>query len=443
MVRKLTTWKIAVLTFVSVAGSPFGSETAVRSAGSLPALLTIFLMPLLYVLPVSLIFMELGSWMPTNEGSILWVQRAHGPFAGFFNAVISSSTSLIDIAIYPVLFSTYTQAIFPDLSDAAVIGYRMIFIFVGGALSFLPVDQVGNIMTIISSIALVPLIVGVLCKPQHLLPNSTWGVMKDNVDWGSMLATVMWLFCVDQMAFMTGELQDPAMMKRGLLFGGLMVASVYLIPIISLLPLEGDWADGYFAVGFNQVLPGLGYAIGACGCVAGFNLYVSLLAVYGRNLWAVAKLGFLPKPVAALNKFDVPYVGTLICIVTAIALSFSTFDFIVTLEAALGAIAYALSYVAVIKLRYQFPEAENPRPASIGGGKFGLWLCVVPAFSLQCLVFCTTIIDPLTAGVVAAVFGSLITIFGVMRFLKLPQSYGVDQKQLEEISESFLKAKEE
>jgi amino acid transporter len=45
-------------------------------------LVAFFTMPILYTLPQILMTSELACMMPSNGGSVLWVNRAHGPYIG-------------------------------------------------------------------------------------------------------------------------------------------------------------------------------------------------------------------------------------------------------------------------------------------------------------------------------------------------------------------------
>ena len=67
-------------------------------------------------MPETLIIGELASMLPAEGGYYQWVKRAFGRFSGFTNGWLSWMYSLIDMAIYPVLFLQYLQFFTGDRS---------------------------------------------------------------------------------------------------------------------------------------------------------------------------------------------------------------------------------------------------------------------------------------------------------------------------------------
>ena len=93
--------------FFNVSGGPFGVEGLVGSVGPGLAVVLLVATPLLYSVPETLIIGELASMLPAEGGYYVWVTRAFGRFWGFTNGWLSWMYSLIDMAIYPVLFLQY------------------------------------------------------------------------------------------------------------------------------------------------------------------------------------------------------------------------------------------------------------------------------------------------------------------------------------------------
>jgi len=105
----LTLGPLVAVMFFTVSGGPFGLEGLVGDVGPGVAILLLVLTPLLYSVPETLIIGELASMLPVEGGYYQWVKRAFGRFAGFTNGWLSWMYSLIDMAIYPVLFLQYLQ----------------------------------------------------------------------------------------------------------------------------------------------------------------------------------------------------------------------------------------------------------------------------------------------------------------------------------------------
>jgi len=119
---------VAVM-FFTVSGGPFGLEGLVGSVGPGVALLLLVATPLIYSIPETLLIGELASILPVEGGYYQWVKRAFGRFWGFWNGWLSWTYSLLDMAIYPVLFIQYLRFFAPGLSqlDAWLVAVALIW----------------------------------------------------------------------------------------------------------------------------------------------------------------------------------------------------------------------------------------------------------------------------------------------------------------------------
>src|SRR3989441_4434486 len=115
--------------FFTVSGGPFGLEGLVASVGPGVALLLLVATPLVYSIPETLLIGELASMLPVEGGYYQWVKRAFGRFWGFWNGWLSWTYSLLDMAIYPVLFIQYLRFFAPGLSqlDAWLVAVALIW----------------------------------------------------------------------------------------------------------------------------------------------------------------------------------------------------------------------------------------------------------------------------------------------------------------------------
>src|SRR3989475_13311307 len=101
--------------FFPVSGGPFGWEGLGGWVGPGVALLLRVATPLVYSVPETLLIGELASMLPVEGGYYQWVKRAFGRFWGFWNGWLSWTYSLLDMAIYPVLFIQYLRFFAPGL----------------------------------------------------------------------------------------------------------------------------------------------------------------------------------------------------------------------------------------------------------------------------------------------------------------------------------------
>ena len=86
---------------------PYGLEDIIHGAGYPGAIVVLLVVPLIWSLPTALMVSELASSLPKEGGYYIWVRRALGPFWGFQEAWLSLTSSVFDMAIYPILFVSY------------------------------------------------------------------------------------------------------------------------------------------------------------------------------------------------------------------------------------------------------------------------------------------------------------------------------------------------
>src|SRR5215208_1784298 len=119
LVRSVSTLSLVFILYFSTSGGAFTTETLVASVGPGLALLILLVVPLVYSLPETLIIGELASMLPEEGGYYRWVQRAFGDFWAFQNGWLTWLYSLVDMAIYPVLFLQYFGYFVPGLSPVS------------------------------------------------------------------------------------------------------------------------------------------------------------------------------------------------------------------------------------------------------------------------------------------------------------------------------------
>ena len=85
-------------------------------------MLVLIVVPIVWSLPETLIVGELASMLPEEGGYYRWVRRAFGEFWAFQNGWVTWMYSLVDMAIYPVLFNQYLRWFFPSTRRAAARG---------------------------------------------------------------------------------------------------------------------------------------------------------------------------------------------------------------------------------------------------------------------------------------------------------------------------------
>jgi amino acid transporter len=122
--RGLTLAPLVGIMYFTVSGGTFGVESLFGNDGSGPGLgmLMLFVVPLLFSIPLVLMVNEMNSMMPHEGGYYHWIKQAFGPFAGFLAGWMNLMVSWLDASIYPVLGAAYLAFMFPVLNDGMTIG---------------------------------------------------------------------------------------------------------------------------------------------------------------------------------------------------------------------------------------------------------------------------------------------------------------------------------
>src|SRR5438067_3976141 len=142
--RTLTTLPLVFILYFSTSGGAFTTETLVHEVGPGLALLILLLVPLVYSIPEVLIVGELASMLPLEGGYYRWVQRAFGPFWAFQNGWLTWMYSLVDMAIYPVLFNQYLSFFAPSLGQTARWVIALVVIWSATAINLRGAGRVGR-----------------------------------------------------------------------------------------------------------------------------------------------------------------------------------------------------------------------------------------------------------------------------------------------------------
>ena len=143
--RSLTVVSLVFVLYFTTSGGPFTTEGLVAEVGPGLALLIMLLVPLLWSVPEALIIGELASMLPEEGGYYRWVRRAFGPFWAVQNGWWTWMYSLVDMAIYPVLFTQYLGYFFPSLGVDAKWVVALVVIWTAAAINLrgaLPVGRV-------------------------------------------------------------------------------------------------------------------------------------------------------------------------------------------------------------------------------------------------------------------------------------------------------------
>src|SRR3954454_23784057 len=143
--RNLGTLSLVFVLYFSTSGGPHTTETLVHEVGPGMALLILLVVPIFWSIPEVLIVGELSSMLPVEGGYYRWVERAFGQFWAFQNGWLTWMYSLVDMAIYPVLFNQYLAYFVPSLGAGARWAVSLLVIWSATAINVRGSIRVGSV----------------------------------------------------------------------------------------------------------------------------------------------------------------------------------------------------------------------------------------------------------------------------------------------------------
>jgi amino acid transporter len=369
--KSLGTLSLVFILYFSTSGGPHTTETLVHEVGPGLALLVLLLVPLFWSIPEVLIVGELASMLPEEGGYYRWVQRAFGMFWAFQNGWLTWMYSLVDMAIYPVLFLQYFGYFMPELSAPVRYVVMLLVIWVAAGVNLRGALPVGRLSIAAGSFIIVGFLLVAAASIPHI-DHAPWKPFAaPGVSLSSGLAVglsiALWNYIGwDNASTVGGEVRDAShSYPRALAISLPLVALGYFIPLLTTLGATDwtTWRDGGWPQIAAAAAGGAGkwlapwIAVG--GMVSAVSLFNALLLAYSRIPFVMAADGLLPR---ALGRTDAR--GTPRNSVLASAVMYSVFVLVplgslVVADVLLYAFALALEFAALVKLRASEPELRG------------------------------------------------------------------------------------
>jgi hypothetical protein len=177
--RALGALGVAVVCFSAVAGGPFGIEAAVGAAGALPTLLGSVALAFCWSLPQALVTAELSTSYPSNAGYVAWVLTGLGPIAGFVNSANMMVSAVCNLPLYPVLFASYVQQLFPSASTGVLWAVKAAGVAMAVGLNVVGIEAVAGSTAVMTALVQLPFV---------LIPVVA-AVQGQPFNWGSLATT--------------------------------------------------------------------------------------------------------------------------------------------------------------------------------------------------------------------------------------------------------------
>ncbi|HJT80921.1 MAG TPA: APC family permease [Chthoniobacterales bacterium] len=361
--RGVSTLALVFILFFCTSGGPFTTETLIHEVGPGLGLLILILVPLIWSLPEVLIVGELASMLPEEGGYYRWVDRAFGRFWAFQNGWLTWMYSLVDMAIYPVLFNQYLRYFLPNLD--ARLEWLVSLAVIWGATW---INLRGSVRVGLTSIIAGTLVMlGFLMMSIMAVPNIAhvpWQPFASEQahGFGGLavgISIALWNYIGwDNASTVQGEVKDAARSyPRALAIALPLVTIGYFIPLLAALGATDwtRWTDGGWpqiaaaAIGSGGQFVAMWIALG--GMISALALFNALLMAYSRIPFVMAADGLLPKRLGKLDDAGTPRNAVLVSAIFYSVFVLLPFGHLVIADVLLYSLALFLEFGALIQLR--------------------------------------------------------------------------------------------
>ena len=367
-INALQLWAIAVGLVIS--GEYFGWNYGWQTSGTIGFLISTLLVTVLYVTFI-FSYTELTAAIPSAGGAFDYAYRAFGKVGGF----LAGYATLVDFLLAPPAIAyalgSYTHFLNPDIP---VLGTAIACYFIFIAINVLGIKesaQFSLVVTILSVIELVVFMVVVApyFKTENFMANNPTHIGAGEVFAGIPFA--IWFFlAIEGVAMVAEEVKEPRRTIPIAYISAIITLVILALGVMILSAGIGDWRllatidhpmpeALAMALGQNSGLAKIFASLGLFGLIASFHCNT---ISYSRQVYAMAREGYLPKFLSALNvRYQTPHWALIVGgLVGLIAIFTGTTNEIIILSA-LGAVSmYLISMLSLFALRQKEPNLERP-----------------------------------------------------------------------------------
>jgi amino acid transporter len=369
--REIGTFGLVFVLFFSTSGGPYTTETLIHSVGPGLGLLILALVPLIWSVPEALIVGELASMLPEEGGYYRWVDRAFGRFWAFQNGWLTWIYSLVDMAIYPVLFNQYLRYFVPGLDARAewlislAVIWSATWINVRGSVNVSRTSIIAGCFIMLGFLALTvasaPRITHIPWQPFASEHARGFGGLAVGI------SIALWNYIGwDNPSTAQGEVKNPSLTyPRALAFALPFVTIGYFVPLLTTLGAtdwttwtEGGWPQiAASAAGTAGLWIAVWIAVG--GMISALALFNALLLGYSRIPFVLAGDGLLPRPLAKLDVLGTPRTAIIASAVFYSVFALVSFGKLIVADVLLYSLALFLEFGALIRLRKTEPSLRG------------------------------------------------------------------------------------
>ena len=432
MKKKAQLYVLVPIIFFSVSGGPYGLEEIVSSIGPHFTLLLILILPIIWTIPETFIVAELSSTYPVQGGYYKWVQMGLGRFWGFMEGWWSILYTLIDLSLYPILFTMYLKFLLPHLDFWAIYLVQLLMIWTCAIINILGIRFVGYILILFKIFILLCFALFIVLGLKHIsfnfkeIFNLPRKYETSNLLFGLSLA--FWNFIGwDNGSTILGETEEPSNNYHKALFITIpIIVFFYFFPILVGACVHTNWQSWKFgefsfvANSMNHPLLAVLLAVG--GMVACLGLFNSLLLSSTRVFSSMAEDKLFPAFFAKMHvKFHTPYLAIIFSALVYSFLVLVNFKNLVIYNVFLYLMAMFLEALALYFLRKHNPKIKTN--FKIPFGNLGMY-CIL---FLACSVILFMILVNLF-NLNSSVYDSMLSILFLVSGLPIYFWYKINEK---------------
>lgn len=406
-------WGITVGLVIS--GEYFGWNYGWHTSGTVAFLVSTILVTALYV---SFIFSytELTAAIPSAGGAFSYARRAFGPVGGF----VAGFATLVDFLMAPPAIAyalgSYAHFLHSALPVVPVaVGCYGVFI----ALNWFGIKNSARFSLWITVLSVVELVVFMVLVAPYFRVEYVLAHNPAQVGAGEVFAGIpyaMWFFvAIEGAAMVAEEVRHPERtIPRGYI-SAILTLVILALGVMILSAGVGDWRQlaqiDYplpealaMALGHESLWSKVFASLGLFGLIASFHCNT---LSYSRQLYALAREGYLPGSLATLHpRYQTPQRALLAGGVAGLLAIFSGTTQAIIVLSVLGAVVmYGISMASLLVLRHKEPRLPRPFLAPLYP-----WL---PGLALVLSVVCMVAISYYNPGISLLFFGGLVLALGL------------------------------
>jgi len=367
VLKPIHLWGIGVSLVIS--GEYFGWNYGWGVAGTVGMLIATLIITVMYITFV-FSYTELTTSIPHAGGAFAYAYRAIGPIGGLIAGYATLIDFLLATPAIAVALGSYIHFLYPGIGQ---ISSALLFYAVFMAINIWGVKEsaVFSIVMAVLAVAELLLFMGVIgpsFKMQHFLSDAM------PFGWSGVFAALpfaIWFYlAIEGVAMVAEEVRDP---KKDIAKGYISGLATLIILALGVMIITGGITDWHklsdiayplpeaigMVLGKTNGLTKVFAGIGLFGLIASFH---GTILAYSRQLFAMARSGYLPGFLATVNKkFNTPHWSVIIGgVLGCIIMVEVKVDYIIILSALGAVLMYMLSMVSLFMLRIKEPDLERP-----------------------------------------------------------------------------------